>query len=154
MKPCSARRGKRCRRRCRRLSSYAHGPVVDRLLDELRQDHYDLIVVGSRGRGRLRSALFGGLGQKLARQSPVPVLVVPVPTTDVRDSERGRGRELGLLRGNRPIVTGAPLHEAHVCQPTCTPRRRGVPPTPPSRRIPRHTQSPQPKPIRRNDRAA
>ena len=78
-----------------------HGPAVDRLLDEVRRDHYDLIVVGSRDRGRLRSALFGGLGQKLERQSPVPVLVVPVPTTDVRGSERGRGRELGLLRANR-----------------------------------------------------
>jgi nucleotide-binding universal stress UspA family protein len=84
-----------------------HGPAADRLLDELRRDHYDLIVVGSRERGRLRSALFGGLGQKLERQSPIPVLAVPVPTTDVRGHERGRGRDLGLLRVDRPHRHGS-----------------------------------------------
>jgi nucleotide-binding universal stress UspA family protein len=78
-----------------------HGPAADRLLDEVRRAHYDLIVVGSRHRGRSRSALFGGLGPKLERRSPVPVLVVPVPTPDVRGSERGRGRGLDLLRVNR-----------------------------------------------------
>jgi nucleotide-binding universal stress UspA family protein len=78
-----------------------HGPAVDRLLDEVRRDHYDLIVVGSRHRGRLRSALFGGLGHKRERQSPVPVLVVPVPTPDAPGSERRCGRDLGLLRVNR-----------------------------------------------------
>jgi nucleotide-binding universal stress UspA family protein len=78
-----------------------HGPAADRLLDEVRRDHYDLIVVGSREGGRLRSALFGGLGQKLERQSPIPVLAVPVPTMDVRGSDRGRGRDLGLLRVDR-----------------------------------------------------
>jgi nucleotide-binding universal stress UspA family protein len=77
-----------------------HGPAADCLLHEVRRDHYDLIVVGSRDRGRLRAALFGGLGPTLERRSPVPVLVVPVPTTDLRSSERRRGRELGLLRVN------------------------------------------------------
>ena len=78
-----------------------HGPAVARLLDEVRRDHYDLIVVGSRHRGRLRSALCGGVGHKLERQSPVPVLVIPVPTPDARGSERRGGRDLGLLRANR-----------------------------------------------------
>jgi Universal stress protein family len=77
-----------------------HGPTADCLLDEVRRDHYHLIVVGSRDRGRLRATRFGGLGPTLERRSPIPVLVVPVPTTDVRGSERGRGRELGLLRVN------------------------------------------------------
>ena len=74
-----------------------HGRAADRLLDEVRRDHYDLIVVGSRERGRMHSALFGGLGQKLERQSPIPVLAVPAPTTDVHGSERGRGPELRLV---------------------------------------------------------
>jgi nucleotide-binding universal stress UspA family protein len=78
-----------------------HGPAYDRLLDEARRGHYDLIVVGSRHRGRLRSALFGGLGHKLERESPVPVLVVPVPTPDARGSERRCGRDFGLLGVNR-----------------------------------------------------
>jgi nucleotide-binding universal stress UspA family protein len=87
-----------------------HGRAADRLLDEVRRDHYDLIVVDSRNRGRLRSALFGGLGPE--RRSPVPILVVPVPTPDVRGSEQGRGRELDLCVSNVSIVTRAPPREA------------------------------------------
>jgi nucleotide-binding universal stress UspA family protein len=77
-----------------------HGGAADRLLDEVGRDHYDLIVVGSRERGRLCAALFGGLGQKLERQSPIPVLAVPVPTTDVGGTERGRP-ELRLVPVDR-----------------------------------------------------
>ena len=107
-----ARRRKRCRRQVPTTLLLRHGRAAGCLLDDGRRDHYDLITVGSRERGRLRSALFGGLGQKLERRSPVPVLVVPVPTTDVRGSERGRGRELGLLRVNRLYRHGSAPHEA------------------------------------------
>jgi nucleotide-binding universal stress UspA family protein len=36
-----------------------------------------LIVAGSRGRGRLASALFGSVSRELARDAPCPVMIVP-----------------------------------------------------------------------------
>jgi nucleotide-binding universal stress UspA family protein len=37
----------------------------------------DLLVCGSRGYGPLRSVLVGGVSDRLTRQAPCPVIVVP-----------------------------------------------------------------------------
>lgn len=47
-----------------------HGRPAGGLFETAGRDHYDLITVGSRERGRLRPAVFGGLGQRLERQKP------------------------------------------------------------------------------------
>jgi nucleotide-binding universal stress UspA family protein len=47
---------------------------LSELADEV---HAALVVVGSRGRGRLMSALAGSVSQTLARQSPCPVMIIP-----------------------------------------------------------------------------
>ena len=53
------------------------GGVADQL-DEIADDvGATLIVVGSRGRGRLASALFGSVSRALARDAPCPVMIVP-----------------------------------------------------------------------------
>lgn len=52
------------------------GPVVD-ALTELRPDECDLLVVGSRGYGPVRSVLLGGVSSRVVRHSRVPVVVVP-----------------------------------------------------------------------------
>ena len=52
------------------------GPVVD-ALTELRPDECDLLVVGSRGYGPLRSVLLGGVSSRVVKHSRVPVVVVP-----------------------------------------------------------------------------
>jgi len=52
------------------------GPVVDALTD-LRPEDVDLLVVGSRGYGPLRSVLLGGVSSRVVRHSRVPVVVVP-----------------------------------------------------------------------------
>jgi nucleotide-binding universal stress UspA family protein len=53
------------------------GDPVERLLDAVVQDGAELLVVGSRGRGSIRSALFGSVSRKLATDATCPVAVVP-----------------------------------------------------------------------------
>jgi nucleotide-binding universal stress UspA family protein len=63
-------------------------PVTHRLLDgdparEIlragREGRHDLIVLGSRGRSRMSSALLGSVSQRVLHDAPVPVIVVHRP---------------------------------------------------------------------------
>jgi nucleotide-binding universal stress UspA family protein len=51
-------------------------PIRTALIDQLERGHHDLIVMGSRGRGALRSAVLGSVSHYLLNHSPVPVLIV------------------------------------------------------------------------------
>jgi len=53
------------------------GGVADQLNEIADDVGATLIVVGSRGRGRLASALFGSVSRALARDAPCPVVIVP-----------------------------------------------------------------------------
>ncbi|MFZ5894553.1 MAG: universal stress protein [Myxococcota bacterium] len=47
------------------------------ILKELEQQKYDLVVIGTHGRGGLAHLLLGSVAEKLVRHSKVPVLTVP-----------------------------------------------------------------------------
>jgi nucleotide-binding universal stress UspA family protein len=47
------------------------------ILKELDQQKYDLVVIGTHGRGGLAHLLLGSVAEKLVRHSKVPVLTVP-----------------------------------------------------------------------------
>jgi nucleotide-binding universal stress UspA family protein len=51
-------------------------PIQQALLREAREGDHDLVILGSRDRGPLRSALFGSVGRTMRRHGPLPVLIV------------------------------------------------------------------------------
>jgi nucleotide-binding universal stress UspA family protein len=51
-------------------------PIRAALLKRIREGHHDLVVLGSRGRGTVRSAVLGSVSHHILHHSPVPVLIV------------------------------------------------------------------------------
>ena len=51
-------------------------PIQTALIHQITDGHHDLVVMGSRGRGTVRSALLGSVSHYVLHHSPVPVLIV------------------------------------------------------------------------------
>src|SRR5580765_1611003 len=51
-------------------------PIRSALISEIADGAHDLVVMGSRGRGAIRSALLGSASHYVLHHSPVPVLIV------------------------------------------------------------------------------
>jgi nucleotide-binding universal stress UspA family protein len=54
----------------------AHKPIRRALLERIKDGHHDLLIMGSRGRGAVRSALLGSVSHYALHHSPVPVMIV------------------------------------------------------------------------------
>jgi nucleotide-binding universal stress UspA family protein len=60
-------------------------PIRSAMLERIRDGGHDLVVMGSRGRGTVRSAVLGSVSHHILHHSPVPVLIVhadPEPELD------------------------------------------------------------------------
>ena len=51
-------------------------PIRSALIGQIADGAHDLVVMGSRGRGAIRSALLGSASHYVLHHSPVPVLIV------------------------------------------------------------------------------
>jgi nucleotide-binding universal stress UspA family protein len=78
--------GKRIRKQVEELPEHLSVTTVvvaghpDReILQQLREGNHDLLVMGTRGLGRVGSALLGSVSQAVLHQAEVPVLVVHAP---------------------------------------------------------------------------
>lgn len=61
------------------------GDAVQGMLDLANEIKPDMVVVGCRGSGAVKRFILGSVSSDLARKSPVPVLVVPVPGNELSD---------------------------------------------------------------------
>jgi nucleotide-binding universal stress UspA family protein len=58
------------------------GDPAHELLRAVQEGDHDVIVVGSRGRGRVTAALLGSVSNRLLHAAHVPVIVVHAPRSD------------------------------------------------------------------------
>ena len=56
-----------------------HKPVRQALLERVKSGEYDLLVMGSRGRGGVKASLLGSVSHYALNHSPIPVLIVHTP---------------------------------------------------------------------------
>jgi nucleotide-binding universal stress UspA family protein len=73
------------------------------LIHQIKSGHHDLVVMGSRGRGALRSALLGSVSHYALNHSPVPVLIAHA------DPERGLESSTPVSRDRAP-ADQRPVH--------------------------------------------
>jgi nucleotide-binding universal stress UspA family protein len=78
-------------------------PVRQALIHQIKQGAHDLIVMGSRGRGAVRSVLLGSVSHYVLHHSPVPVLIVHA------DPERGLQASATLAQ-DQPATDQGPVH--------------------------------------------
>ena len=53
------------------------GREDEEILEFAKKENFDLIVIGTRGRTGKSHAFLGSVAEKIVRESPVPVLVIP-----------------------------------------------------------------------------
>ena len=53
------------------------GPTASKILEWISKHHFDLVIVGTHGRGGIEHWVLGSVAERIVRLSPVPVITVP-----------------------------------------------------------------------------
>jgi nucleotide-binding universal stress UspA family protein len=78
-------------------------PVRHALIHQIKEGAHDVVVMGSRGRGAVRSVLLGSVSHYVLHHSPIPVLIVHA------DPERGL-QSSATLSQDRPAINQGAVH--------------------------------------------
>jgi nucleotide-binding universal stress UspA family protein len=76
--------------------------VLPALIERIEEGHHDLVIMGSRGRGTVRSALLGSVSHYVLHHGPVPVLIVHADPREQDESSPTVGGE----NARQPQLTG------------------------------------------------
>jgi nucleotide-binding universal stress UspA family protein len=74
-------------------------PIERALLREAREGDHDLVILGSRGRGAIRSILFGSVGRSMLRRCPLAVLIARVTPYEAPVAEQGTAQITSMTPG-------------------------------------------------------
>jgi len=85
------------------------GAPAQRLIDEVKHLDADLLVVGSRGRGPIGSAVFGSVSRTLVTGAPCPVVVVPPRVKPVEELSPGDPSIICGVDGSLHAIAAARL---------------------------------------------
>lgn len=82
-----------------------HQGIRDALQEQIASGHHDLLVIGSRGRGAVASAVFGSVSHHVLNHSPIPVMVVHEDSP--RRARPVEGTKAQQIGGQPPGLTPA-----------------------------------------------
>jgi len=74
-----------------------HEPIRSALMEQIAGGHYDLLVMGSRGRGAISSSLLGSVSHHALHHSPIPVLIVHAEDEIESGDDATRPHDVGAL---------------------------------------------------------
>ena len=74
-------------------TAVVQGDPAQAMVELIEERHCDMVVMGSRALGLVRTALEGSTSSKLVQDSPVPVLLVKPPEVEDYDIEEQDGPE-------------------------------------------------------------
>jgi nucleotide-binding universal stress UspA family protein len=75
------------------------GPPAETIMEVAEREGAELLVVGSRGRGPLRSAVLGSVSRELASRAQRPVAIVPSDARRVRAGDGAQGADRSVVCG-------------------------------------------------------
>jgi nucleotide-binding universal stress UspA family protein len=99
----------------------SHDPVRPALLRQLKDGHHDLLVMGSRGRGALRSILLGSVSHYALHHSHIPVMIVHAESS--RELKSSVSAKDESERATAGLPTQGPEVERRVLAATAANRR-------------------------------